>query len=99
MPRLALVLFVATLATSTSGVLDLALPEPCELGEASSGQDDRDCAATCVRCTCCAQFIEIHAARPVVIATRGVADALTAFAFIPADNPSDILHVPRPLAI
>lgn len=87
--------FVALLATSASGVLDLAMAEPCPPIEASSEQGDQDCAATCVRCTCCAQSIEILSARPVLAALRIVADLLPAFEVVPAVAPSDILHVPK----
>ena len=97
--RLVLLLFVATLATSISGTLDLAVPEPCPLGESSNSQDDQDCAATCVRCTCCAQSIEVLSAQPVFIALRISTELLSAFEFVPTDDPSDILHVPKRLAI
>lgn len=91
---MAFVLFVATMAFSTSGLLDLAVAEPCAIDEAP-GQQDGNCAATCVLCHCGARSIEVRSPRLVTIRIPVFIDAVSAFELVPAGNPSDILHVPK----
>ena len=90
--------FVALMAFSASGLADLAVPEPCQLVE-STTQEDSECPATCVRCTCCAQSIEILSIGLVSTPIRLIADAVPVRKFVSPGNPSDVLHVPRPAAL
>jgi hypothetical protein len=93
--RFALVFFVAALSISASGVIDLILPEPCSIEEAGLLQDDGSCAATCVRCNCCARSIEVVAASLVSVQIPIVSKTTPAFASVPIGTPSEILHVPK----
>lgn len=90
--------FAAILVLSASGLADLAVPEPCQLVE-STTQGDADCPATCVRCMCCAQSIEILTMRSVSTAVRVVDHAVLAREFVLPGNPSEVLHVPRPAVL
>jgi len=92
--RFALVLFVAAMSISTSGLIDLVVPEPCSIEE-SSGRDDGECAATCVRCNCCARSIEIAVPSPSAVPAPLTAHALPVPSFVSPGSPSDILHVPK----
>lgn len=94
MRRFALYLFVTTMAFSTSGFLSLAVPEPCSIDEAS-GQEDGDCAPTCVLCHCGARSIEVSSPRLVTTRIQVFVEAVSVFELVPAGNPSDILHVPK----
>ena len=86
---------VALMGFSASGLADLAVPEPCQLVESTTEQDS-DCPATCVRCMCCAQSIEILTVRGVSTPVRFVADAVAAPRSVLPGDTAEILHVPRP---
>lgn len=92
--RFALVLFVATMSISTSGLIDIVVPEPCSIEE-STAQDDGACAATCVRCNCCARSIEVVTPRLASVQIPLAAEAITSVSFVSAGSPSEILHVPK----
>lgn len=94
MRRFALVFFVAALSLSASGMIELVLPETCSIEEANSSQEDRDCAATCVRCHC-ARSIEIAVYSFISGHIPLVAEALPAASFVSSGSPSEILHVPK----
>lgn len=94
MRRFAFALFVVTMAFSTSGLLDLAVAEPCAINEAPA-QEDRDCAATCVLCHCGARSIEVSSPRLVTVRVPVFIEAVPSFELVPTGNPSEILHVPK----
>ena len=95
MLRLLPALLVALLCVTTSGVLELMVPERCGAGEPSSSTDDGTCGPTCLRC---------HCARPYdVVVTQALGAVLLGPVrwteprqSIPAPAPHDVLHVPRP---
>ena len=95
MTRFALALFVVALSVSTSGVLDLVVPEPCSIEEAGSLQDDGSCAPTCMRCNCCSRSIEVMTATLASAHLPIASEVLPAFAFVSSGSPSEILHVPK----
>ena len=86
--------FVALLAFSASGLVDLALSEPCQLTEPTT-QEDANCPATCVRCQCCPQSIEILGHRSMSVSLRFVANPALARNLELTADPSEVLHVPR----
>lgn len=96
MRRFALAVIVGLLVFSASGAVTLVVPETCELFE-RAGEEDRDCAPTCVTCGCCAQSTE-----PVALVVVDTPDHLVAELtfvlprFLEA-APNEVLHVPRPL--
>ena len=92
-----LVAFVAVMTVSSSGLLDLVLPESCAPVESGS-PTDQDCPATCVRCNCCAQGIEILSVDVTSRFIPMVNVALPVRELVQQGSPSDILHVPRILA-
>jgi hypothetical protein len=92
--RYALALLVALLAFSASGVTALVVQEPCT-GYEQTGQEDADCAPTCLTCGCCAQPVE-----PVLVLASGSPDVPppTLIAFVSRlidTQPRGILHVPK----
>lgn len=93
--RFLLTAFVALIAVSTSGVIDLVVPEPCSIDEATNGQEDRDCAATCVRCNCCARSIEVAAVAVLSVRVSIGAETFPIPEFFSSVSPADILHVPK----
>lgn len=93
--RFLLVTFVALIAVSTSGVMDLVVPEPCSIDEATNGQEDRDCAATCVRCNCCARSIEVAAVTILSVRLSIGAKTFPIPEFFSSASPAEILHVPK----
>ena len=95
MRRLLLVLFVGLVSVSTSGVLDLVVPEPCSIEEDLNGTEDGDCAATCVRCNCCSRSIEVLAAAIVSVRINVSAHTVTIPDFTSSASPAEILHVPK----
>lgn len=95
MVRLAVIAVIGVLTLSTSGVLDLVVPEPCAITE-SADSDDGACATTCVRCHCCAQSIEVFAAKLASVRLPLVTRSVSASNLILAGAPSEILHVPKP---
>ncbi len=94
MRRFAFVLFVATMALGTSGLLNLTVAEPCSIEEAP-GQEDGNCGATCVLCHCGARSIEVSSPRLVTTRIQVFIEAVSVFELVPAGNPSEILHVPK----
>lgn len=95
MHRLALLLLVGLLASTTGGILDLLLPEPCGAAESGTVPSDDTCPPTCVKCHCARAFdfvVQLHVATLPVIAP----------AWLPPAAPQsqlysrDILHVPKP---
>jgi len=92
--RFAFTLFVVSMAFSTSGLLDLAVDEPCSINEAP-GQEDRDCSTTCVLCHCGARSIEVSSPKLVTFRIPVFIEAVPSFELVPTGNPSDILHVPK----
>ena len=94
MRRLVFVIFVATMAFSTSGLLDLTVTEPCSINE-PPGHEDRDCAATCVLCHCGLRSIEVVSPRIITARMPVFVEAVQRFELVPAGNPSEILHVPK----
>ena len=96
--RLASVLVIGVLAVSTSGVLDLVVPEPCSITESAAG-DDGACAATCVRCHCCAQSIEILSTKMPSIRLPLDTKSVSPSNLILVGAPSEILHVPKPQGV
>jgi hypothetical protein len=93
--RFLLATFVALIAVSTSGVMDLVLPEPCSIDEVANGQEDGDCAATCVRCNCCARSIEVAAVTVLSVRLSIPAESSPFSQFFSSVSPADILHVPK----
>lgn len=90
-----LVLFVGLVSVSTSGFLDLVVPEPCSITEDANGGEDGDCAATCVRCNCCSRSIEVLAAATVSVRVK-VSSPIGAIPdFFSSATAADILHVPK----
>lgn len=86
-------LFVAMLAFSTSGVLELVVPEPCSINEAT-GEEDGNCAPTCIRCNCCGRSIEVVAAA-VSVRVNVTTGAFSLPEFVSSASPAEILHVPK----
>lgn len=95
MRRFVLAAFVALIAVSTSGLMDLVVPEPCSIDEATNGQEDRDCAATCVRCNCCARSIEVAAVTVLSVRLSILAETFPIPEFFSSVSPAEILHVPK----
>jgi hypothetical protein len=92
--RCGLVLCVALLTLSASGIPVLAIGEPCAGFERETTQDS-SCPPTCVTCGCCAQSIE-----PVVLFVPStqkphVPDISPVVPRLPKSLPHDILHVPK----
>lgn len=94
MRRFAIVFFATVLSISASGVIELVRPETCAIEEANSSRDDRDCAATCVRCHC-ARSIEVAVYSLIGEPAPLVAEAIPPASFISSGAPSEILHVPK----
>ena len=92
--RIALVFFVTALSISASGVIELVIPETCSIEEATSSQEHRDCAATCVRCHC-GRSIEIAAYGLIAGHVPLVAEVIPPASFASSGSPSEILHVPK----
>ena len=93
MRRFALVLFVAALSISASGVIELVIPEACSIEEKTSSQD-QDCSATCFRCHC-GRSIEIAVYGLITGHVPLVAEAIPPTSFVSIGNLSEILHVPK----
>lgn len=94
MRRFALVLFVAALSISASGVIELVMPETCSIEETNSSQEHRDCAATCVRCHC-GRSIEVSVYSLLAGHVPLVSEAIPPTPFVLSGSPSEILHVPK----
>ena len=95
MRRFSLVIIVALLAFSATGLSAVLIGEPCA-GLEQPGRGDATCPPTCVTCGCCAQ-----AAEPAVITVTSseqtpVATVTWILPTLPDSNPRDILHVPKP---
>lgn len=95
MRRFLLAAFVTLIAVSASGVLDLIVPEPCSINEASNGQEDGNCPATCVRCNCCTGSIEVAAVTVMSVRLSIAVDVFPIPEFFSSASPAEILHVPR----
>jgi hypothetical protein len=96
--RLAISLIVASLTFTASGLLGLIVPEPCTPYElAGSGQDDGQCAPTCMTCGCCARPLVpgILAAASSPEQTVSLIEAV--LQRVPETDPHPILHVPKRL--
>jgi hypothetical protein len=92
--RVALLLFVTALSISASGLIELVLPETCSIEEATSSQEDRDCASTCVRCHC-TRSIEVAVDALITGHAPLVAEAIPTTSFVPTGSTSEVLHVPK----
>ena len=90
--RLALVALVGFLAVSTSGFLDLLVPEPCAVTESSS-QGHGDCGTACVRCHCGTPVVQFNVPQ-LAPQTFVAADFDPPMQTAAAGSPSEILHVP-----
>lgn len=98
MLRLASRLLLVLIALSASGVPALIIPEPCEVGQASAA-DDGNCAATCVRCGCCAHPTDLFDARPAFITLLRTDYAPVTSPALPLSDSREILHVPKPVRL
>jgi hypothetical protein len=92
--RLALAILVGLLTVSASGVMSLAIGEPCT-GYQQLGQDDAACPPTCVTCGCCAQAVEPVALFVSTTSDVPLADIPDVLPGVPRTTPRDILHVPK----
>lgn len=95
MNRLALLLLVGFLATSTGGILDLVLPEQCSPTESASSTPDGACPATCTRCHCTRAF-DLVVSLEIVDAPLLGPEWLSPSSVVPQPIARDILHVPKP---
>lgn len=95
MRRFLLAAFVALIAVSTSGVMDLVVSEPCAIDEPANAQEDGNCAATCVRCNCCARSIEVAAVTPLSVHFSIPTETFPIPDFFSSASPAEILHVPK----
>jgi hypothetical protein len=95
--RFALVLLVGLLTANFSGALEIVVPEPCTVDEASNPADGR-CPPTCARCGCCAQ--PIVPTPLMVVATQLVTrdEPRAIEGSLASPEPVDVFHVPRFLA-
>ena len=93
--RFALLLIVALLTFSTSGVSALIVAEPCAADE-QPGQEDGACPPTCVRCACCARAAETVVPQAEDSLEVAVAEGQVATFRLASAQPRDILHVPKP---
>lgn len=94
MSRLASLLLVALLAVSASGLPDLISLEPCAPG-VESELDAGGCAATCVRCSCCAQPTDLFVAIPRLAGAATVSYPQASLPVLPLSESREILHVPK----
>jgi hypothetical protein len=95
--RLALALLVGLLTANFSGALEVLVPEPCTVDEASSTADGR-CPPTCARCGCCAQPV---VSTPLVVASTQLVtrdETPVIDDDLASPEPVDVFHVPRSLA-
>jgi hypothetical protein len=93
--RFVFAIIVGLLALSASGVSSLIVAEPCG-GYEVAGNPDGACPPTCVTCGCCAQPAE---SVPIAVQRSGkeaVEDIERLLPPLPAADPRDILHVPKP---
>lgn len=94
--RLAFAIVVVILAISASGAQALFCGEPCTAYEQSQSRDTA-CPPTCVTCGCCTLAVEPTAALetdPSLLAAMAL--VLPLISPLPASDPRDILHVPKP---
>jgi hypothetical protein len=93
--RFALLLLVAFLATSASGIVDLVAPEACSFTEPLSSAPDGTCPPTCARCHCATAFdlvVRFDVGDALLLSPEWLVPA----SVIPLFSPTDILHVPKP---
>ena len=97
MRRLLLVLLLGVLCATTSGVLELIVPEQCALEAAASPAGDGACPPTCLRCHCARPY-DVVMAQAIVDVLLGPAEWIEPARAVPSPTPHDVLHVPRPAA-
>ncbi len=95
MRRFLLAVFVALITVSTSGVIDLIVPEPCSINEAANGREDGNCAATCVRCNCCGRSVEVAGVTVLSVRLSITVETFSIPVFFSTASPAEILHVPK----
>jgi len=95
MRRLLFVLLVGLLCTTTSGVVELIVPERCALEDAASPVEDGTCAPTCLRCHCARPFDIVVPLRLAEVALEPI-EWIEPLSKVALPAPGDILHVPRP---
>jgi hypothetical protein len=95
MVRFGLFLLVGFLVASSSGALELLLPEPCSAAEFSSGREDRQCAPSCTRCHCASVF-RLADAAPLIERPLTQPHAVIVPSIAPDGVPHAIWHVPKP---
>ena len=95
MRRLWLVLLVGLLCATTSGVLELVVPEQCVSDDAASPLGDGNCPPTCLRCHCARPF-DVVLSLVFVESPLEPVDWLEPSTALPLAAPADVLHVPRP---
>lgn len=91
--RLVLVLLVATLGFSMSGLAGLLVPEPCAVGELSG--TDNTCPPSCMTCSCCHRATDVARVQVVATAVRIVAESPAPAVHPLSAAPREILHVPK----
>jgi hypothetical protein len=92
------VLLVGLLCVTTSGAIELIVPERCTSEEAASPAGDGACAPTCLRCHCARPF-DVVASLQVVAIPRERVDWTEPTQAVVLPNPHDVFHVPRPAAV
>ena len=95
MRRLLLVVLVGLICATTSGVLELVVPEQCALESSASPVSDGACPPTCLRCHCARPYDVVVPLSVVQILLETAEWAEPARA-VPLPTPHDVLHVPRP---
>ena len=85
--------FAVLLAFSTSGVVELMVPEPCGITDQAGG--DMDCAPTCHRCTCCAQAVALSSSLRSEPASVVLPERPTAVVPAVLSVSREIFHVPK----
>lgn len=91
--RLVLVLLVATLGFSMSGLASLLVPEPCNVGEISGA--DSTCPPSCMTCGCCHRATDITRVQVVATEVRDVPESPALPVHLRSAAPRKILHVPK----
>jgi hypothetical protein len=92
--RIVHAIVVGLLTLSASGVISLAVAEPCTAYEGSRSEDG-SCPPTCVTCGCCAQAVEPVTVVVSTIPEAAVADIPDPLPGVPRTTPRDIFHVPK----
>ena len=92
-----MVLLVGLLCATTSGVLELMVPEQCVLEDASSPVGDGACPPTCLRCHCARPY-DVVMPLSIVEVLLEPAEWIEPVRPLPTPAPHDVLHVPRSAA-